>query len=148
MYNSLEGIRKVIINHGYSRRFLSWQLALLLVAPSILQQLYPTSQGKRSMESHRLRTHFLLLNQFYLSIFFVHAACGILVSCCCPVAQLCVTLCNSIDCRMPGLPVPHNLLKFAQVHVHCIGDAIQPSHPLMPSFLSALNLSQHQGPSQ
>ena len=37
------------------------------------------------------------------------------------------------------------LPKFAQVHVHCIGDAIQPSHPLMPSSLSALSLPQHQG---
>ena len=50
-----------------------------------------------------------------------------------------------MDCSMPGLPVPHHLLKFAQVHVHCIGDAIQLSHPLMPSFPSALSLSQHVG---
>ena len=48
-------------------------------------------------------------------------------------------------CSMPDLSVPHHLLKFAQVHVHCIGDAIQPSHPLTPSFPSALSLSQHQG---
>ena len=45
----------------------------------------------------------------------------------------------------PGLPVPHNLPEFAQLHVHCIGDAIQSSHPLMPSSPSALNLPQHQG---
>ena len=38
---------------------------------------------------------------------------------------------------------PHHLPEFAQVHVHCIGNAVQPSHPLMPS--SALNVSQHQG---
>ena len=50
--------------------------------------------------------------------------------CCCSVTQLCLTLCNPMDCSMPGLPVPHHLLEFAQVHVHCIGDAIQPSHPL------------------
>ena len=50
-----------------------------------------------------------------------------------------------MDCSMPGLSVPHHLLKFAQVHVHCIGDAIQPSHPLTPSSPSALNLCQHQG---
>ena len=50
-----------------------------------------------------------------------------------------------MDCSTPGLPVPHHLSEFAQVHVHCIGGAIQPSHPLMPSFPSALNLSQHQG---
>ena len=45
---------------------------------------------------------------------------------------------------MPGLPVPHHLPEFVQVHVHCIGDAVQPSHPLMPSS-SALSLFQHQG---
>ena len=37
-------------------------------------------------------------------------------------------------------PVPHHLPKFAQVHVHCVSDAIQPHHPLLPSFPSALNL--------
>ena len=47
-----------------------------------------------------------------------------------------------MDCRTPGLPVPHHLPKFAQVHVHCIGDTIQPSHPLMPSSPSALNFYQ------
>ena len=56
-----------------------------------------------------------------------------------------VQLCNPMDCSTPGPPVPHHLLKFAQVHVHCISDAIQPSHPLMPSSPFALNLSQHQG---
>ena len=50
-----------------------------------------------------------------------------------------------MDCSMPGFPVLHYLLKFAQIHVHCISDAIQPSHPLLPSSPSAFNLSQHQG---
>ena len=50
-----------------------------------------------------------------------------------------------VDCSTPGLPVPHHPLKFAQVRVHFICDAVQPSHPLMPSSPSALNLSQHQG---
>ena len=63
---------------------------------------------------------------------------------CCSVTQSCLTLCDPKICGMPGLPVPHHLLNFPQVHVHCIGDAIHPSHPLMPSS-SALNLSQHQG---
>ena len=40
-----------------------------------------------------------------------------------------------MDCSAPGLPVPHHLLEFAHVHVHCIGDAIEPSHLLMPSSL-------------
>ena len=41
--------------------------------------------------------------------------------------------------------VPHHLPRFAQAHVHCIGDAIQSSHPLIPSSPSALNLFHHQG---
>ena len=64
--------------------------------------------------------------------------------CCCSVAQSCPTLCDPMECSTPGFSVPHHLLKFAQVNVHCIGDALQPSHPLMPSSSSALNLSQHQ----
>ena len=64
--------------------------------------------------------------------------------CCCSVTQSCPTLCDPTDCSAPGLPVPHHLLKFAQIHVHCIGDAIWPSDPLMPSS-PALNLSWHEG---
>ena len=54
-----------------------------------------------------------------------------------------VRLCDSMHSSSPGPSVPHQLLKFVQVHVHCFGDAIQPSHPLMPSS-PVLNLSQHQ----
>ena len=57
---------------------------------------------------------------------------------------LCLTLCDPMDCSKPGLSVLHHLLEFVQVHVHCVGDAIQPSYPLKPSS-SALNLSQHPG---
>ena len=54
--------------------------------------------------------------------------------CCCSVAQSCPTLCDSMDCSMPGLPVPHHLLEFAQVHVHCIG-----IHPLLlPSIFPSI----------
>ena len=62
--------------------------------------------------------------------------------CCCSAAQACPTLCDPMDCSMSGIPV---LLEFVQVHVYCISDAIQPSHPLTPSSPPALNLSQHQG---
>ena len=67
-----------------------------------------------------------------------------MLCCCCSVSQSCLTLCDTMDCSAPGLPVPHHLPKYAQVHVHCIGDAIQPSHPLMPSSPPALSLSQHR----
>ena len=60
------------------------------------------------------------------------------------VVQLCLTLCDPIDCSLSGLPVPHHVLKFAQVRVHYIGDAIQSSHPLTPSS-SALNLFPASG---
>ena len=53
--------------------------------------------------------------------------------CCCSVVQLCPTLCDPMDCNMPIFPIPSHLPEFTQVHVHCIGDAIQPSHSLMPS---------------
>ena len=46
------------------------------------------------------------------------------------VTQLCPTLCNPMNCSMPGLPVHHQLPEFTQTHVHQVGDAIQPSHPL------------------
>ena len=50
-----------------------------------------------------------------------------------------------MDCSTPGLPVLHQLLEFAQTHVHWVGDAIQPSHPLLLPSPPAFNLSQHQG---
>ena len=59
--------------------------------------------------------------------------------------QSCLTFCDPMDCSTPGPPVPHHLPEFAQIHVHCIGDVIQPSHPLMLSSPSALSLSQHRG---
>ena len=49
-----------------------------------------------------------------------------------------------MDCNTPGFPVLHHLLELAQTHVHWVGDAIQPSHPLSSPSLLAFNLSQHQ----
>ena len=60
------------------------------------------------------------------------------------VTQSCPTLCNPMNRSTPGLPVHHQLLEFTQTHVHWVGDAIQPSHPLS-SPSPALNLAQHQG---
>ena len=50
--------------------------------------------------------------------------------CCFSVIKSCPTLCDQMDCNMPGSSVLHYLLALAQIHVHCVGDAIQPSHPL------------------
>ena len=50
-----------------------------------------------------------------------------------------------MNCSTPGLPVHHQLPEFTQTHVHQVGDAIQPSHPLLSPSPPAINLSQHQG---
>ena len=51
------------------------------------------------------------------------------------VAQSCLTLCDPMDCSTPGLPVCHQLPELTQTHVHQVGDAIQPSHPLSSPLL-------------
>ena len=61
------------------------------------------------------------------------------------VPQSCLTLCDPMDCSMPGLPVHHQLLESTKTQVHWVGDAIQPYHPLSSPPPHALNLSQHQG---
>ena len=73
---------------------------------------------------------------------FGHPSCDF--CCYCPVTKSCPTLCDPMDCSMPGVPVLHHLPEFAQAHVHQVGGAIQPSHPLSPHSPPAFNLSQHQ----
>ena len=61
------------------------------------------------------------------------------------VAQSCPTLCDPMNCSTPGLPVHHKLPEFTQTHVHRVGDAIQPSHPLSSPSPPAPYPSQHHG---
>ena len=61
------------------------------------------------------------------------------------VFQLCSMLCDPVDHSTPGLPVDHQLREFTQTHVHWVGDAIHPSHPLSSPSSLAFNLSRHQG---
>ena len=61
------------------------------------------------------------------------------------VTQLCLTLCDPMDCSTPGLPVHHQLPEPTQTHVHWVSDVIQPSHPLLSPSPLTFNLSQHQG---
>ena len=82
--------------------------------------------------------HFI---SFYL-FYFVFSLCVSVtpfysLCCCCSIKKSCPTLCDSRDCRIPGFPVLHCLLEFAQTYVLRVGDAIQPSHPLYP-FSSSL----------
>ena len=67
------------------------------------------------------------------------------ICCCSSVAKSCLTLYDPMDPSTLDFPVLHYLLEFAQTHVHWVGDAIQPSHPLFPPSSPAPSLSQHQG---
>ena len=84
---------------------------------------------------------FTLLMLTYQSVF-IHQIIIIQFS---SIAQLCLTLFDPMNCSRPGLPVHHQLPEFTQTHVHRVGDAIQPSHPLSSPSPPAFNLSQHQG---
>ena len=60
------------------------------------------------------------------------------------VAQSCLTLRDPMDCSTPDFPVLYHLLEFAEIHIHWVSAAIQPSHPLLSPFPPALSLSQNQ----
>ena len=64
---------------------------------------------------------------------------------CCSVTQSCPTLYDHMDCRTPNFLVLAHLLELAQTHVHRVGDAIEPSHPLSSPSPLPFNLFQHQG---
>ena len=80
-------------------------------------------------------THITVRNIIYTSIYGQFSS----------VAQFCLTLCDPIDCSMPGFPVYHQLPELSQTHVHWVSDTIQPSHALSSPSPSAFDLSQHQG---
>ena len=61
------------------------------------------------------------------------------------VQSLSVRPCDPMDCNTPGFPVHHQLLELIQTHVHRVGNAIQPSHPLSSPSPPSLNLAQNQG---
>ena len=60
------------------------------------------------------------------------------------VTHLCPTLCDPMNRSTPGLPLHHQMPETTQTHVHWVGDAIQPSHPLLSPSPPTLNLCQHQ----
>ena len=61
------------------------------------------------------------------------------------VTQLCPTLCDPMNCSMPGFPAHHQIPELAQTHVHQVADAIKPSHPLLSPSPPTVSLPQHQG---
>ena len=84
--------------------------------------------------------HFERLNPYFFYWFFHSVITGQVSS----VAQSCPTLCDPMNRSTPALPVHHQLPEFTQTHVHRVGDAIQPSHPLSSPSSPAPTPSQHQ----
>ena len=68
-------------------------------------------------------TFWKLINMYFCELYIL-----LCVLCCCSDTKLCLTLCNPINCSMPGYSVLHCFLEFAQIRVHLTDDAIQPSH--------------------
>ena len=94
---------------------------------------------------HLSLPHVVTINRFQVLLSSITCLLSYPISQFSSVAQLCPTLCDPMDCSTPGLPVHHQLPEFTQTHVHRVGDAIQPSHPLSSPSSAAINLSQHQG---
>ena len=74
---------------------------------------------------------------------------GLLVCRCCSITKLCLTLCDPMDCSLPGFPVLHPLPEFAQTQAHQGGDAIQSSHPLstvllLPSIFPSIRVFSNE----
>ena len=85
-----------------------------------------------------------ILRDIWAPIFIIHNSQDMETVQFSSVAQLCLTLCDPMNHSTPGLPVHHQLPESTQTHVHGVGDAIQPSHPLWSPSPPTLNLSQHQ----
>ena len=90
------------------------------------------------------RMYLFLVGYFYLICINLHRYLKFTVQFS-SVIQLCPTLCDPMDCSMPGLPVHHQFLEFTQTHFHWVDVAIQPTHLLPSPSPLVLNLSQHQG---
>ena len=106
---------------------LSWLFASLQMKPEM-----------KSMSIHFKEVLLSLSNMFWGSITWKGIFwMGQSVS---SVAQWCLTLCNPMDCSTPGFPVHHQLPDAMQTHVHWVGDAIQPSHPLSSPSPPGFNL--------
>ena len=94
-------------------------------------KLFLLREGKFAFSTVPSPTHVIPL---YMKLEMLH----------CSFTKLCLTLHDLMNMSVPGFLVCHCLSEFAQTHAHWVSDAIQPSHPLSPPSLPALNLSQHK----
>ena len=121
--------------HVSNPAFPSLSILLCLLLPAVAPGL---SQGPRTLTNNEHLLTICWLNRYICEMECLHSIC-------CSVAQSCPTVCDPVGCSTPGLPVHHHLPELAQTHVHRVGDAIQPSHPLSPPSPPTFNPSQHEG---
>ena len=121
------------LNHNCTVR------SVAVAGPNMLLMLWVVSTALRPVLNSRKSLEFAfcltsILNSTYKQLMSFSS-----------VAQSCSTLCDPMNRSTPGLPVYHELPEITQTHVHRVGDAIQPSHPLLSPSPPAPNPSQHQG---
>ena len=109
-----------------------WPLQIIIPIYDKLKR-YWTNRFAQFLYLFKINTHYTIL--FFLKPFKEHiqpptnpegnrVRMSVCCCCYCSVVQPCPTLCDPVDCGTPCLPESHHLPKFAQVHVHCIGDAM------------------------
>ena len=134
--------------------FLSWILERLCFWDTC-QDLYLTFQGRLWHEGLFSSKNEYIHIFMCVSIYICMCVCVCVCVCVCEYIisvqslidhfnQSCLILCDPMDRGTPGFPVHYQCLEPAQTHVHQVGDAIQPSHPLSSASPPAFNLSQHQ----
>ena len=129
MYISIVQTKKIMpIVSIIVYKLIQYIIATILVNKNMLKYLFLLS-----LNYHTILCQF----QVYSTVIQYHSVQFSLV------AKSCPTLCDPMNCSTPGLPVHHQLPEFNQTHVHQVGDAIQPSHPLS-SPSPAPSPSQHQ----
>ena len=99
---------------------------------------YSCLENSMNREAWWAKVHGVTKSWRWLSDSLLHPNCILSL-----VAQLHPTFCSPMDCSIPGFPVHHQLPELAQTHVHGVGDAIQPSHPLSSPSSPTFRLSQH-----
>ena len=113
----------------------SWEWGTQIRASNRFRQMQSlVSQQSNLIQYHGEKSDFSVMILDQLDIYIQFSS----------VAQLGPTLCNPMNCSTPGLPVHHQLPESTQTHVHWVGDAIQPSHPLLSPSQMLYRLS-HQG---
>ena len=112
-----------------------------IYSPNPFRSLRETYRKDKTWGNKRNRKQKLLANLNYQNRQNIFAKLSKLLTEFSSVSQSCPTVCNPMDCSTPGLPVHHQLWEFTQTHVHWVGDAIQPSHPLSSPSPPAFNLS-------